>query len=152
MIVMTAHDTNQSLNDNENESDSAGNDEEKNTNEEQGQSETSEEAVDQIKGQCGSIEGSEENEDDNDAEGQDNSDQTEHKMVDGEHRKDKGVDDNTKGHSQDKDTTKTIITPLTCTYHRGTRDVFAASKRQRAISSPTIKPLDKGKENMERGE
>ena len=43
-------------------------------------------------------------------------------------------------------------TPLTCTYHRGKRDVFVASKRQRAISSPAIKPKDKAKGNMERSE
>ena len=73
-------------------------------------------------------------------------------MIDGDHSKDKGVDDNTKGHNQDKDTTKTIITPLTCTYHRGKRDVFAALKRKRATSSLAIKTLDKGNENMERGE
>ena len=46
----------------------------------------------------------------------------------------------------------TLITPLTRTYHRGKRDVLAASKRQRAISPLAIKQKDKGKEKMEKGE
>lgn len=46
----------------------------------------------------------------------------------------------------------TIINPLTCTYHRGRRDVFATSKRQRAISPPAIKHQDKGKGKMDKGE
>lgn len=41
-----------------------------------------------------------------------------------------------------------IIAPLSCTYHRGKRDVFATSKRQRSIPSQNTKALDKGKEKM----
>ena len=46
----------------------------------------------------------------------------------------------------------TIISPLTCTYHIGRRDVFATSKRKKAISPPAIKHQDKGKGNMYKSE
>ena len=76
-----------------------------------------------------------------------------HEVIDGSHGKNEKACDNTNGHSNDGDTVKTtMITPLTCTYHKGKRDVFASSKRKRAISSLAIKPKDKSKENMERGE
>ena len=45
-----------------------------------------------------------------------------------------------------------ITTPHICTYYRGQRDVFAASKRQGAISSQAIKGVDKGKKKIERNE
>ena len=74
-----------------------------------------------------------------------------HEVIDRDHSKDKGTNDNTKGHNQDKDTTKSIITPLTCTYHKGTRQVFFASKRKGALPFASTPKLDKGKENMEKG-
>lgn len=49
-------------------------------------------------------------------------------MTNGNHGEDEGADDKTKGHNQQKDTTKTIITPLAYTYKIGSRHVFVASK------------------------
>ena len=79
------------------------------------------------------------------------SDQIEHVISKEDHDKGKGDDDNTKGHSHDEDTTKTSITPLTCTYQRGSRQVFAASKRQGTLSSTSAQRLDNGMENMGKG-
>ena len=56
---------------------------------------------------------------------------------------------NDEGQSNDENIVKTtIITPHTCTYYRGQRDVFATSKRQRAISPQAIKTMDKGKKKV----
>ena len=47
-----------------------------------------------------------------------------------------------KGQNDDSTAFETsIISPLTCTYHRGRRNVFAASKRKRAITSQTTKKI-----------
>ena len=99
------------------------------------------------------MEDSEDN-DDEYAKDQESSDPMRHEVTHGSHGKnDKAGDNNSKVQSNGENTFKTtIVTPLTCTYHRGKRDVFAASKRQRAISSQAIKPLDKGKEKMKRSE
>lgn len=69
----------------------------------------------------------------------------EHEVTRESNEKDEKACDSTKDQG-------TLITPLTCTYHRGKRDVFAASKSQRAISPLTIKHKDKGKQNMDKGE
>ena len=98
------------------------------------------------------MEDSEDN-DDEDAKDQESSDSMKHEVTHGSHGKNEKYGDNNKGQSNDENTFKTtIVTPLTHTYHKGKRDVFFASKRQRAISSQAIKPLDKGKEKMEKGE
>jgi len=69
-------------------------------------------------------------------------------MTDGDYSESEGVGDNTKGHSQYEDTPKNIITPFPCTYQRGSRHVFAASKRQETLSPTSTPGLDKGKEEV----
>ena len=59
------------------------------------------------------------------------------------------ADGSDEGQSNDESMVKTtIITPHTCTYYKGQRDVFATSKRQRATSSQAIKTMENGKEKM----
>ena len=91
------------------------------------------------------MESSEGNEDDDEAKYQEISDPMEHEVTHESHDKDENDCDFTKDQG-------TLITPLTCTYHKGKRDVFAASKRLRAISPLAIKHKDKGKAKMDRGE
>ena len=50
-------------------------------------------------------------------------------MTDDTNNEDEEVDGNNKDHSHDKDTNKTTSTPLSLTYQRGPRLLFAASKR-----------------------
>ena len=78
------------------------------------------------------MENSEGNEDDNEAQCQEINDLMEHEVTHESHDKDEKACDFIKDQG-------TLITPLTCTYHRGKRDVFSASKRKRAISPPAIK-------------
>ena len=139
------HDTNQPLSDQEIQSDSAESDREEDLYEKRSQNEASEEGSDPFEGQKDSMENSEGNEDDDEAKDQEISDPLEHELIHESHGKDEKACDFTKDQG-------TLITPLTCTYHRGKRDVFAASKRQRAISPPAIKHKDKGKEKMDKGE
>ena len=92
-----------------------------------------------------SEENCEERKDVDEVEGQEISDPMEYEVTHESHEKDENYCDFIKDQS-------TLITPLTCTYHRGKIDVFSASKRQRAISHLAIKHKDKGKENMDKGE
>ena len=136
----------------ENQSDSVGNDKEEDLNEKQSQSEASEEGNDPFEGQSDSVENNEEDIDDDDGKDQEISDQMGHEVTHEGHSKNERACDITTYQGNDGNTSKTIITPLKCTYHRGKRDVFAASKRQRAISPPAIKPKEKGKERLDKGE
>lgn len=65
-----------------------------------------------------------------------------------DHSKDEEVDDNTKGHSHDENTTKTTITPLSYTHKRGSLHVFSASKGQGTMPSTSTQKIDKGKQNV----
>ena len=139
------HEKTQPLNDHETQYDSAESDREEDLSEGQRKNEASEESSDQFEGQKDSMEKSEGNEDDNEAQGQEISYLMEHEVTHESHDKDEKACDFTKDQG-------TLITPLTCTYHKGKRDVFAASKRKRTISPTAIKQKDDGKENMEKCE
>ena len=139
------HDTNQPLNDQEIQSDSAESDREEYLSEGQSQHEASKEDSGQFESQDDSEENNEESKDDDEVKDQEINDPMEHEVTHESHDKDEKACDFIKDQHP-------LIALLTCTYHRGKIDVFATSKRQRAISPPAIKPKDKGKENMDKGE
>ena len=61
------------------------------------------------------------------------------------------IDGSGKDQSNDEDRIRTSFTPPhTCTYYRGPRSVFVASKRQGADFSQAIQTIDKGKIKLRR--
>ena len=57
------------------------------------------------------------------------------------------------GQRNDENMVKTSITiPHICTYYRGQRYVFAASKRQGTVSSQAMKGVNEGKKKIERND
>ena len=70
-------------------------------------------------------------------------------MIDKYYGRNEEFDDNPKGRSHDENPTITTITPLSCTYQRGPRQEFAASKRQGTLPATSTPRLERESIHLE---